>query len=123
MPVSRAWSRSSATAQRSAYAFQADATDGQVADLRMPYEYILPYFFVTGQPTFTANTAADQVELPASSSYGDGVGRDVAQLPHVVEHFGISIVEAMSDAGSGIVDFAPVIGSVTSCLTASVQLT
>jgi hypothetical protein len=65
------------TAQRAAYAFQADATDGQVASLRQPYEYILPYFFVSGQPTFTANTSTDMVELPADSSYGDGVGRDV----------------------------------------------
>ena len=50
--------------------------------------------------TFHPNCSADALRhLYAESDlywHATGVGRDVESLPHVVEHFGISIVEAMS---------------------------
>ena len=50
--------------------------------------------------TFHPNcSAAELHRLYAESDlywHATGVGRDVEQLPHVVEHFGISVVEAMS---------------------------
>ena len=50
--------------------------------------------------TFHPNCSADALQdLYAESDlywHATGIGRDVEQMPHVVEHFGISIVEAMS---------------------------
>jgi len=50
--------------------------------------------------TFHPNCSADELHrLYAETDlywHATGVGRDVERLPHVVEHFGISVVEAMS---------------------------
>ena len=50
--------------------------------------------------TFHPNCSAAELHRLYTESdlywHATGVGRDVEQLPHVVEHFGISVVEAMS---------------------------
>jgi hypothetical protein len=61
------------TSQR-LHTFQADDSDALVQNLRAPFEYGVG----GGASTFTAWSAADEVELPANATYGDGVGRDTA---------------------------------------------
>ena len=72
--ISDTYGDASAT-QQGAQAYQADDADGMVADARRPYQYVAT--FVNLADTYTANAANDPIELPASSTYGDGVGRDV----------------------------------------------
>ncbi len=61
------------TAQQ-AYSYQADDADERVADARAPFQYVKSAAL---SGSYTANTAADQIELPANNSYGDGVAHDL----------------------------------------------
>ena len=75
--------------------------------------------------TFHPNCSAETLRnLYAESDlywHATGVGRDVERLPHVVEHFGISIVEAMS--ARCIPSSSPPVGRPGSCMTASTDST
>lgn len=66
-----------AIAAQQAYSYQADDVDGQISNLRAPYQYIVGGLFIIGGFAYTVNAAADPVELVPSNSFGDGVGRDV----------------------------------------------
>lgn len=58
------------------FSYQADDADGKIADSRVPFQYAVGFPALT-ITAYTANSAADPVELMPTSSYGDGVGLDV----------------------------------------------
>jgi hypothetical protein len=70
-----------AIAAQQTHAYQADDADGRIADTRAPYQYSHQAHKQNGAfpPTsdYAHNSAGDPIELPPSSSFGDGVGVDV----------------------------------------------
>lgn len=62
------------TAAQQALAYQADDADGLIEDTRAPFEYVAGFASLP----YTANSAGDEVELPANITFADSTGRDVA---------------------------------------------
>lgn len=62
----------SIAAQQSAFVYQADDADGMISDARAPFQYTTPPVSLG-----TANSASDELWLPADNTFGDGIGLDV----------------------------------------------
>lgn len=70
-----------ALAAQQAYAYQADDADYLIADARAPYQYTINTTLKDPETVFDmSETTGADIELPPTSSYGDGVGLDVGHV-------------------------------------------